>query len=928
MKRILSMNEPTLKSEQIRSSEEEVTHIRNEVIRAEGLLDREGKIIDREAIVSEKIHDYKGSPQNILHPTFALSSEYIHGLALNLSPEPHDKKMEELFILLNHKGIKNTLSVIEKMDSTHVEDDFHRFLVQYVKKSLPVKGLSSGETLFKALNMTLYEVVLPSRDGEDKQQGLKTLISGMEQFFAGMLSVSSEKSPGENHIVFEIAESNGSDEFVFYVSVPNLKKDLFEKQILAIFHDAKITEHDNDHNIFNIDGTSCGSVLEAQGNSIFPIKTYDAFDQDPLNIILNSFSKINKDGEGACLQVLMSPAGDYYHNKYIHALEKINKGTPVKEAINFPDSIGGEVFKSLSDVFGSSKKKDKDGVEKPKEPVDPQILERIHLKTSKSIVNASFRLVVSASDNVRAESILSDLEATFNQFDETKGNSLRFKRVKGGNLKEFLRSFTFRSYNKDESIPLNLSELATIFHFQTQALAGISQLKTAKAGDAPAPLGLPQEGTLLGVNTYRNIETKAYLTDEDRLRHIYTIGQTGTGKTTLLKSMIIQDIQRGNGACMIDPHGSDILDVLAHIPPERREDVIYFDPSYSPRPMGLNMLEYDRNRPEQKTFVVNELFSIFQKLYGGNPESMGPMFEQYFRNATMLVIEDPDTGCTLLDVSRVMSNKEYRQMKLSHCKNPIVVQFWTEIAEKAGGEASLANIVPYIVSKFDVFLANDIMRPIVAQEKSAFNFRDIMDNKKILLVNLAKGRLGDINANLLGLIIVGKILMAALSRVDLVGTDFPPFYLYIDEFQNITTPSIATILSEARKYKLSLFIAHQFIAQLTDDIKSAVFGNVGNMVVYRVSADDAEYLAKQFEPVFTASQIMNIDNFNAYIKILVNGRTSAPFNIKASRPQAVTGVDVNSLQELSYLKYGRNRDEVQAEIMKKYEKEVPIEGKT
>jgi len=455
------------------------------------------------------------------------------------------------------------------------------------------------------------------------------------------------------------------------------------------------------------------------------------------------------------------------------------------------------------------------------------------------------------------------------------------------------------------------------------ALHGTSQLKTAKSSAAPAPVGLPQEGTLLGINRYRADETKVYIGDEDRLRHFYTIGQTGTGKSTLLKNMIIQDIARGNGVCMIDPHGIDILDVLARIPKEREQDVIYFDPAFTERPMGLNMLEYDRRFPEQKTFVVNELFNIFQKLYGSVPESMGPMFEQYFRNATMLVIEDPDSGSTLLDVSRVLSNKEFRQMKLAKCTNPVVVQFWREIAEKAGGEGALANIVPYITSKFDVFLANDIMRPIIAQEKSSFNFREIMDEKKILLVNLSKGRLGDINANLIGLILVGKILMAALSRADSVGTNLPAFYLHIDEFQNITTPSISTILSEARKYKLSLSIAHQFIGQLEENIKNAVFGNVGTIVAFRVGADDAEYLAKQFEPVFTANDLMNVDNRNAYIKMLVQGRPAKPFNIETlAIPQAV-GADVETLRRESYGKYGRDRYEVEAEILRKYEKSIP-----
>jgi hypothetical protein len=370
---------------------------------------------------------------------------------------------------------------------------------------------------------------------------------------------------------------------------------------------------------------------------------------------------------------------------------------------------------------------------------------------------------------------------------------------------------------------------------------------------------------------------------------------------------------------MIDPHGSDINDVLAAIPKERAEDLIYFDPSYTARPMALNMLEYDRRFPEQKTFIVNEMLSIFNKLFDMKTAG-GPMFEQYFRNAVLLTIEDPDSGNTLLDVSRVLANKAFREMKLSRCANPIVVQFWREVADKAGGEAALANIVPYITSKFDNFLANDIMRPIISQEKSSFNFRDVMDSKKILLVNLTKGRLGDINSNLIGLIIVGKLLLAALSRTDSSSADLPPFYMYIDEFQNITTDSIATILSEARKYKLSLHIAHQFIAQLEDEIKDAVFGNVGSIATFRVGAEDAEYLEKQLGPVFTAKDIVNLDNYNAYLKLLVNGRPAKPFNIETLQVPITGGADVSKFKELSYIKFGRERAEVEAEILLKYQK--------
>ena len=317
--------------------------------------------------------------------------------------------------------------------------------------------------------------------------------------------------------------------------------------------------------------------------------------------------------------------------------------------------------------------------------------------------------------------------------------------------------------------------------------------------------------------------------------------------------MIAQDIKNGDGCCFIDPHGSDIQDILSYVPKERIDDVIYFDPAYTARPMGLNMLEYDPKYPEQKTFVVNELMGIFNKLF--TKESMGPMFEQYFKNSAFLAMDDPNNHATLLDITRILGNKEYRDSLCEKCKNPIIKEFWVN-AEKSTGDQSIANFVPYISSKFDNFISNDIMRPVVLQEKSSFNFREIMDNKKILLINLSKGRLGDINANLIGLLLVGKIQMAALSRVDMYGQKMNDFYLYIDEFQNVTTDSIASILSEARKYRLSLTVAHQYISQLEEKIRDAVFGNVGSMAIYRISSEDAKFVEPKFSPTFMATDIM------------------------------------------------------------------------
>ena len=456
-----------------------------------------------------------------------------------------------------------------------------------------------------------------------------------------------------------------------------------------------------------------------------------------------------------------------------------------------------------------------------------------------------------------------------------------------------------------------------MFHFPVTAVSA-PELREAKAGVAPAPINIADDGVILGKNIYHGKETMVRMGREDRVRHFYVIGQTGTGKTNILKNMIVQDIRNGDGVCFIDPHGSDVQDILSLIPPERADDVIYFDPAYTARPMGLNMLEYDERFPEQKTFVVNEMMNIFNQLFdmkvGG-----GPMFEQYFRNAAGLVMEDPASGSTLLEITRVLQDKAFRDMKLEKSRNPIITQFW-EGAEKTTGDQGLANFVPYISSKFDNFISNDIMRPIVLQQKSVFNFRKIMDEKKILLVNLSKGRLGDINANLIGLVLVGKISMAALSRVDMFGSGQKPndFYLYIDEFQNVTTPSIATILSEARKYRLSLNLAHQYIAQLSEEIKKAVFGNVGSLAAFRVGPEDAEFLEGKFKPTFTAQDITKLDNYNAYLNLLVNGQPTKPFNIATFAPEKGDAAYAEKLKEYSYLKYGVPRDEVESEIMDRY----------
>ncbi|HEY4496497.1 MAG TPA: TraM recognition domain-containing protein [Candidatus Paceibacterota bacterium] len=924
------MENRQLIKEKFKTPEEELDFLRGEVERRERELKKGGTESSRERIAQEEVRNYRETrPEAVLHQSHHLPEAEAEGLALGLAPETHDRQMMELIQIIRAKGIKNAMAVLARLRNPHLADDFEKFLVQLVKAGFDI-GLGKKNSLFRALQMTLYEVTLPEAAKEDRPKTLKEFLSSMEQFYAGMLSATDEKLAGPNYFTLELAVENQGSEFIFYAAVPDSKKNLFEKQILSIFPTAKITERKNDYNIFNDTGRAVGSVATLYNNPIFPLKTYEQFDHDPLNVILNSFSKINVEGEGAAIQISIAPAGDKYHKRYKYALDQVVKGEKISEATDLPDTFGEHAWKfareATKELFGSSKKKEKAEEKKIKEPpkVDETAVENIKQKIVAPIVIISMRIIASARTEREAEAILSDLESAFNQLENPHhGNKLVFEKKRGGRLADLFHDFSYRLFDESAGLPLNLRELTTIMHFPGQTITVAPQLKISKAATAPAPLGLSAMGTLLGVNRDRNTETKIFMAPEDRLRHFYTIGQTGTGKTAFLKNMIVQDIARGEGVCFIDPHGSDIQDILAQIPESRYEDVIYFDPAYTLRPMALNMLEYNRAFPEQKTFVVNELFSIFQKLYGAIPESMGPMFEQYFRNATLLVIEDPDSGSTLIDVSRVMSNKAFRDLKISRCKNPVVVQFWREVAEKAGGEAALANIVPYITSKFDVFLANDIMRPIIAQEKSSWNFRDIMDNKKIMLVNLSKGRLGDINANLIGLIIVGKILMAALSRVDSLGKDLPPFYLYIDEFQNITTDSISTILSEARKYRLALTVAHQFIKQLDEKIKDSVFGNVGSIAAFRVGAEDAEFLEKQFAPVFTAKDLMNLDNYNAYLKLLAHGKTVKPFSMETIAPSRGNIVQVDQLKELSYLKFGRERSAVETEVAGKYQPPRP-----
>jgi len=894
-----------------KTPEEELNFLRAHIAEREKALTEQGKEVGQEQVAHDVISEYrKYEPEDVLHKSAVIKNKEIEKLVLRLKPETHDIKMEELLGILIENGISNALSIVGKMNSPHLDDDFHRFLVQYLHNTHQIPGLKESTPLFKSLDMKLFEITLPDmNDNEGNKKSLKELLGAMEQFYAGMHSVGEgRENHNRNHFTLEIALSEGSDNFVFYTAVPNHKADLFEKQILGVHPNAKIVEAPDDYNVFSENASISASYATLAHHEVYPIKLYDSLDHDPLNIILNIFTKLKKEGEGASIQFTICPEDDEIIHKFHQILTDVKHGMSVRTASSMTRQVAKEFKNFASELFfGSSKKKEE-------KKVNDKAVENINEKLKSTIMATNIRIIASAENEIRSKQILSDIESSFNQFTEADRNGFNFHHPHSSELSKLIHDFSYRMFSNEYSMPLNLKELSTVFHFPYGVVS--SQLKQAKSGTAGAPIEMGDQGILLGVNSYHGKDTEIHMAREDRVRHMYVIGQTGTGKTNIMLNMITQDILNGDGVCYIDPHGTDIQTILSRIPKERIDDVIYFDPAYTARPMGLNMLEYDPKYPEQKTFVVNELMGIFNKLFDMKT-SGGPMFEQYFKNSAFLVMEHPESGATLLEIGRVLSDKAFRDMKLSHCKNPIITQFWKS-AEQTTGDQSIANFVPYITSKFDNFISNDIMRPVVLQEKSVLNFRDIMDNKKILLVNLSKGRLGEVNANLIGLLIVGKIQMAALSRVDMFGQKMNDFYLYIDEFQNVTTDSIASILSEARKYRLSLTVAHQYISQLEEKIKNAVFGNVGSMAVFRVSTEDATFLESKFKPTFTSSDIMKLDNYNAYVSMLVNGQPVKPFNMHTIAPVEGNIDIVDKIKELSYLKYGRLREEVEEEIMDKY----------
>jgi len=729
-----------------------------------------------------------------------------------------------------------------------------------------------------SLEMLTLEVKL-QKDNEIK-------IDAAEQMFA---SFSSLKKSGffsvfdlDDVLAFEIMAKKA--EIRFYVSAPAKIIDLVEKTIYGYYPNADIKKVD-EPNIFNEEGKVAFGALAIKETVYFPLKIYRDLSTDPLSAITSALSKMG-DNEGAMIQILIRPASDSW--------------------------------KKSGKSYVSSTKKNEANPEKATFKTDPKLLERIDDKCSRPGFETTIRFVVSSSNKEMAETHLKNIKTSFAQLTSDLNILKTVKNLfKGGFMINFIYKFfpvLDLPFFKSISI-LSSDELATIFHFPNKTVE-TPHIQWLKAKTAPVPAEVPsQEGTFIGQGYYRGVKRPVYVGFEDRRKHVYIIGKTGTGKSVLLEDMAIQDIKAGYGVCVIDPHGDLIDNIVKFIPPNRAEDVIYFDPSDTERPMGLNLLE--AKTEDQKHFLTTSIINLMYKLYDPQRTGIiGPRFEHAVRNAMLTVMSDP--GSTFVEVVRVLTDPKYVQEVLPKVQDPIVRRYWTDqIAQTSDFHKS--EVLDYIVSKFGRFVTNKTMRNIIGQSKSAFDFRVCMDEGKILLINLSKGKLGEENSSFLGLVLIPKILVAAMSRQEIPEEKRRDFFLYVDEFQNFATPDFATILSEARKYHLNLTVANQFIGQMEEEVKNAVFGNVGSLVSFRVGVTDASYLQREYQPVFGESDLINIERFHAYMKTIVDNEPVPPFSIDLTKDMKKFKTGANdkisqAIIQLSRLKFGRPRELVEAEI--------------
>ena len=713
---------------------------------------------------------------------------------------------------------------------------------------------------------------------------------------------------GQRHISFEIVASDGLVRY--YAVVPAVLTETIKQAISAAYPAARLEEVEME-NIFSQQGKMQGVIggeFELKKDFYYPIATYQESRRDAARALLDALSGVER-GDGAAIQIMFRPAPENWTNKSNQKVESIRNGKSKKGSAAGALDIMEALWKPPTYGINNS------SADFPQlTALENEEIQAIEDKTKYPGYEVLTRVITSSSTATKSQAILQSIVSAFSLFDSPRYNGFKFNMTT--DVDELITAYIFRFFpqSMNKNI-LNSVELSTIFHLPDQNSIPTGKVERQRIRQVDGPTEPMREGLLIGVNEFRGIEKQIRLGINDRRRHTYIIGQTGMGKSKLLENLAYQDIMEGRGFCFIDPHGDSAEELLGMIPQSRMDDVIYFNPSDTENPLGFNIFEIES--PEDMDFVISETNSMLKSLFDpGNTGVVGPRMENIVRNASLLLMSDPDGG-TFMDIPKVLVDPEFAKQKIKYLRNQRAIDFWTKEWPASQRSNDAGELVSWVVSKWAPF-ESGLINNIIGQKKSAFNIREVMDNNKILLVNLSKGKLGEAAAKLLGMVFVMKFQAAAMSRADIPEDERKDFCLFVDEFQNFATDSFESILSEARKYRLNLILANQFTTQLKDSIKDAIFGNVPNKIVGRVGIDDAEILQKAFTPTFTAEDLTKTPNYNSITTVLVNGFPSAPFTMKLLPPIGRSNSEIREgLRKYSASKYGRPRAIVEDEIRKR-----------
>ncbi len=800
----------------------------------------------------------------------------------------------------------------------------------------------------RAEKLKYIQVKIPRQDAKEEKDEMgeeygqdKTFIkltTAMTQLLDGFSSIKSgtfirKYFIKQDYMSLEYLVEKGMIKYI--LAIPESFIQSASKQITALYPSSIIEPVKKPEIVENRKYIS-GGHLHYSASYVYPLKSMEKMDADPMNNILNALSKVQVDDKIG-IQILIKPATTSWRRYILESIEKLKKGKIIGYSLwripLYPLIILINIFKFF---IGFEKKEEENPeISSMKQTAITAMEEKLQDKGYDTIIRV---LTASNKNQDIADGYWADIANSMapfggvglNSLTDSNHHSIKFVQ-KHFEARYFSRPFFYWTWeyihsncHEWEQI-MSSSELTALYHFPNIKFNTSPQLHWQDFKMTPPPSNLPKKGLLLGISEYQGETKEVRIKSDDRMRHFYLIGKSGTGKSTLLTQMINQDIKNGHGLCLIDPHGDLVEGILPFIPPERADDVIVFDPGDLENPMGLNIL--DAKKEDEKEFMANEAMAIFIKLFG--EEVFSARLQNYFINAVHTLMSDDDDPATILDILRIFTDDEYRKKKIKKVTKPSVLAFWQGEYDKSA-DREKKEIIPYLASKFTPFVTNTQIRNIIGQGRSGFDFSEVMNTKKILLVNLSKGKLGDLNAKLLGMIIVSKIQMAAMARSSIPEEERKDFFLYVDEFQNFVTESFASILSEARKYRLGLIIAHQYISQITKmqtggkgsqedhTIKDAVFGNVGSMMNFKIGAQDAEMMAKEFKPVFSETDLINIPNYHAFIKLNIDNTTSRGFVMKTLYDNTPPNTEAaEAYKQLSRLKYCKNRDSVEKEIKKK-----------